>query len=219
MKNKTVVICCMALIAALLLSACGGGASGRAGDVAADPGAQKNGGGTASVALADGSDADESDYDESDEAAADADVGSDFTADASSQLAPEAVGAETGDADAGGVLEIGEKMFVGQMNDIYLNPDEYLGKTIQYEGYYTYFENDETGQRYDCIVRNGPGCCGYDSSVGFEVDWKGNLPEVDDWCSVQGIVDIYDENGLDYIVVRADSLDVLPYRGNDTVVQ
>jgi uncharacterized membrane protein YcgQ (UPF0703/DUF1980 family) len=123
------------------------------------------------------------------------------------------------EVDTREVIEIGEKMFVGQMNDIYLNPDDYLGRTIRYEGFYTYFENEETGQRYDCIVRNGPGCCGYDSSVGFEVDWKGDLPTVDDWCSVQGVVDIYKENGLDYIVVRADELDVLPYRGEDTVVQ
>ncbi|MDR1042886.1 MAG: hypothetical protein LBL54_03180 [Clostridiales Family XIII bacterium] len=210
MKKKVIitVLCFVTLIAALLLSACDGGASGRAKDAAnADTEAQTNGGGTASV-----------DVSQETDGSADSAANGDLAEDGSSELVADGSSAAAG-TDTGEVLEIGEKMFVGQMNDIYLNPDEYLGKTIRYEGFFTFFENEETGQRYDCVVRNGPGCCGYDSSVGFEVDWKGDLPEVDDWCSVEGVVDIYDENGLDYIVVRADSLSVLPYRGNDTVVQ
>jgi uncharacterized membrane protein YcgQ (UPF0703/DUF1980 family) len=105
------------------------------------------------------------------------------------------------------------------MNDIYLNPNDYIGRTIRYEGFFTYFDNEETGQRYNSVVRNGPGCCGYDALVGFEVEWKGDMPKVDDWCAVEGTIDTYVEDGLDYIVVRADSLDVLPYRGEDTVTQ
>jgi uncharacterized membrane protein YcgQ (UPF0703/DUF1980 family) len=210
MKKITMTVCFVILAASLLLSACNSGVSGRTGD-AANTDAQKNGVGTSSVDVSQEANDDAGSV--SDDAVSDdsaTDDSTELVADGSSAAAT---------SDTGDILEIGEKMFVGQMNDIYLNPNEYLGKTIRYEGFFTFFENSETGQRYDAVIRNGPGCCGYDSSVGFEVDWKGDLPAVDDWCSVEGVVDLYQEEGLDYIVVRADSLDVLPYRGNDTVVQ
>jgi hypothetical protein len=117
------------------------------------------------------------------------------------------------------VIEVREKMFVGQMNDMFLNPDDYVGKTIRYEGFYDYFENESSGERYDYVLRNGPGCCGYDSLVGLEISWSGAFPEKDDWCRVQGVLEAYQEGGGTYLVLNLESLDVLPVRGNDTVTQ
>jgi uncharacterized membrane protein YcgQ (UPF0703/DUF1980 family) len=209
MDRKKILICCAALALALILplSSCSGDVSGKAKDAAGDSG-QKNGAGTTSVNVEGNADS----------AGTENENQSDFTADAQGADVQHAEG--QGAAAAGsGVIEISEKMFVGQMNDIYLNPDDYLGRTISYEGFFTYFDNEETGQRYNCVVRNGPGCCGYDSSVGFEIDWGGDLPEMDDWCAVEGVVDTYVEDGMDYIIVRAKELEVLPYRGLDTVTQ
>jgi uncharacterized membrane protein YcgQ (UPF0703/DUF1980 family) len=36
--------------------------------------------------------------------------------------------------DDGKIVEIQEKMFIAQTNDIYLNPEDYIGKTIKLEG-------------------------------------------------------------------------------------
>jgi uncharacterized membrane protein YcgQ (UPF0703/DUF1980 family) len=188
----------------LLLSACDDNASGNVKDVRGED-AQRNSAGTSAVDVSQNGD--------STTAAIAADASAeDGTADAQDAFDTPA----RTDEDP---LVVGEKMFVGQMNDIYLNPDDYIGREIRYEGFFTWFENETTGQRYNSVVRNGPGCCGYDSLVGFEVDWKGDAPAKDDWCSVQGVLDTYDEDGMDYIIVRADSLEVLPYRGNDTVTQ
>jgi len=117
------------------------------------------------------------------------------------------------------IIDIGEKMFVGQMNDIYANTDDYIGKTIRYEGFYVCYEDESTGASYPCIIRNGPGCCGYDSQVGFEFSWDGELPQDDDWCRLTGVVAIYQEDGFDYIKIDATNLEILPVRGNDTVTQ
>jgi hypothetical protein len=141
---------------------------------------EKNGGGTASVALSN----------------------------------PDA--ANSADSD---VIEVREKMFVGQMNDMFLNPDDYVGKTIRYEGFYDYFENEALGEQYDYVVRNGPGCCGYDSLVGLEIFWDGEMPQKNDWCRVQGVLEAYEEDGGNYLVLNLESLEVLPVRGNDTVTQ
>jgi len=200
MKKITSIIILLSL--ALLTSACDNGATGKTQDAAGNPG-QTNGAGTVAVTVP--KDADETEEENPEQAD-------------SSPVPEQELSAETAVTDAD-VLNVGEKMFVGQMNDIYANTDDYLGRTIRYEGYFTYFENPETGDRYDMVVRNGPGCCGYDSLVGFEVDWDGTLPNNDDWCVVQGEVDVYEEDGWDYIIIRADELEVLPVRGNDTVTQ
>jgi predicted small secreted protein len=217
--NKTVAVFVALMLAAALLSACDG-AAGDAGGISgtAGQGGQKNGGGTSSVEITkDAEDALAA-------AAADDSAATDETADGTAVEdgtadAPVSHSFEAASADPDDLLVVGDKMFVGQMNDIYLNPDDYLGRTIRYEGFFTWFDNEETGQRYYCLVRNGPGCCGYDSLVGFEVDWSGEQPENDDWCEVEGAIDTYQEDGLDYIVIRAASLEVLPYRGLDTVAQ
>jgi hypothetical protein len=198
-KKSIIVVCVMILSVASLLSSCDGGPSGKVDD-AQGKDTQRNGAGTSSVDVSSESDAVIS-------ALTDGTSGSALNAHDAPDVSDEEL------------LVVGDKMFVGQMNDIYLNPDSYMGRTIKYEGFFTWFDNEETGQRYNCVVRNGPGCCGYDSLVGFEVDWNGEMPKMDDWCSVQGTIDTYLEDGLDYVVIRADALEVLPYRGDDTVTQ
>jgi uncharacterized membrane protein YcgQ (UPF0703/DUF1980 family) len=118
-------------------------------------------------------------------------------------------------ADA--VIEIGEKMFVGQINDIYSNPKDYLGKTIRYEGLYTYYSNNYDDTRYDCVIRYGPGCCGNDGEVGLEIAWDGDMPVENDWVEVTGVVEKYEENGGQYLRLAATSLQVLPVRGQERV--
>jgi hypothetical protein len=206
------------MLTAALLSACDGAAGGGGGlSGATGQGGQKNGAGTSSVEIAkDAGDASDAAADENADEGAVVDGTADAV-DAVDASITHSFAAASSDPDD--LLVVGDKMFVGQMNDIYLNPDDYLGRKIRYEGFFTWFDNEETGQRYYCLVRNGPGCCGYDSLVGFEVDWAGEKPEDDDWCEVEGAIDTYEEDGLDYIVIRADSLEVLPYRGVDTVAQ
>lgn len=64
------------------------------------------------------------------------------------------------------VIEIKEKLFIAQTNDIYINSKDYLGKTIKYEGLINIYE-DETGRKFYYVIRYAPGCCGYDGSAGF----------------------------------------------------
>jgi hypothetical protein len=115
------------------------------------------------------------------------------------------------------VIEIVEKMFVEQINDIYYNPEDYLGKTIRYEGLYTYYYNNYDDTRYDYVIRYGPGCCGNDGEVGLEIAWDGSLPEENDWVEVTGVVENYDEDGWQYLRIRAVSLNILPVRGQERV--
>ena len=46
--------------------------------------------------------------------------------------------------DMNNVIEIKERMFINQCNDVYLNPDDYRGKLIKLEGIYDGFTDEET---------------------------------------------------------------------------
>ncbi|MCC8022826.1 MAG: hypothetical protein LIO46_03470 [Clostridiales bacterium] len=119
------------------------------------------------------------------------------------------------------VLEITEKMFIGQINDIWYNAEDYLGKTIKYEGIFETYYYEATDRDYHYVLRYGPGCCGDDGNVGFEVQWDGELPSVFDWVEVIGVVEEYtDDDGYTTLRVNASSMTVKnDERGAETVSQ
>jgi hypothetical protein len=146
-----------------------------------------------------------------------ADIGAAADAGAGAALPPHSFA----DVDnSGDIIEIKEKMFIAQTNDIYLNASEYMGKTIRYEGFFTQYDDPDTGETYSFVIRNGPGCCpGVDNSAGFEVAWGAQWPNADDWVEVSGKLETYEDYSGEYIRLNLDSLSVLDMRGADFVTQ
>jgi len=120
------------------------------------------------------------------------------------------------------IIEIKEKMFITQINDINLNYKDYLGKTIKLQGIFK-SEKSYEGDQYCFVIRYGPGCCGNDGVVGFEIKWdEGNAkpyPKNDSWVESTGVLKQYEEGYTDYIYLDLISLNVLDKRGAETVVQ
>jgi uncharacterized membrane protein YcgQ (UPF0703/DUF1980 family) len=123
------------------------------------------------------------------------------------------------------LVEIKEKMFAAQVNDVYLNAEDYMGKTIKLEGLFKselYYGKDEP---YCFVIRYGPGgCCGMDANVGFEVAWAKDYakpyPVVDSWVEATGVLKTYEEDGYsNYLYLDLSSLNVLSRRGAETVKQ
>ena len=117
----------------------------------------------------------------------------------------------------GNVVEISERLFIAQTNDIYINTADYLGKTIKYEGLFKTMYWPDEDETYRYVIRYGPGCCGYDGEAGFEVYWDGDWPEEDAWCEVVGVLELYEINGLKYPRLVLSSLTVLEERGAEFV--
>jgi uncharacterized membrane protein YcgQ (UPF0703/DUF1980 family) len=121
-----------------------------------------------------------------------------------------------------GVIEIKEKMFISQVNDVYLNAEDYLGKTIKLEGLFKMEQGYD--KSYCFVLRYGPGCCGYDGNVGFEVAWDKEkekpYPSEDAWVEATGELKTYEEDGYDkFLYLDLVSLNVLNKRGQETVIQ
>lgn len=120
-------------------------------------------------------------------------------------------------------LVITEKMFIAQTNDVYLNANDYIGKTIKYEGmFFSYLYEPTDGMVYT-VIRYGPGCCGDDGQAGFEVVWDEESgiqkPNEDDWVEAIGVLEWYEELGFQYLRLNLKSLRVLDQRGAETVLQ
>jgi zinc transport system permease protein len=134
--------------------------------------------------------------------------------------------AASGGADAGAkdsVVEIKEKMFIAQTNDVYLNPKEYMGKTLKLEGL---FKREQYGGKEYCfVIRYGPGCCGSDGNAGFEVAWGGeaaeekSYPAADAWVKAAGTLKSYEEDGNPFLYIALSELAVLDKRGAEYVNQ
>ena len=120
---------------------------------------------------------------------------------------------------SGDVIEIKEKMFIAQINDIYYNFEDYMGKTIKYEGIYNEVKDAESGEMFRSVTRFGPGCCGIDENPGFEVYWDEEYPYSNDWVEAAGILEEYEYDGFKYYRLALTSLTVLSERGEEYVDQ
>jgi uncharacterized membrane protein YcgQ (UPF0703/DUF1980 family) len=113
------------------------------------------------------------------------------------------------------IIEIKDKLFIAQTNDIYMNSRYYIGKTIKYEGIFyknPFFEDEIV---YD-VIRYGPGCCAGDGIIGFEILWDGEYPKEGDWVEVIGVLEKFGEGNLR---LRITSIKVLETRGRERVYQ
>jgi len=127
---------------------------------------------------------------------------------------------QTGSASLEGkeIIEIRERMFMTQVNDIYTNPGNYVGKGVRFEGIYIE-ETYGDGEVFRAVVRMNAGCCGDDGRSGFEVVWDQPYPKFNDWVEVSGVLEQYEEDGQRRLRVRLASLKVLPVRGLEFVTQ
>ena len=128
---------------------------------------------------------------------------------------------ETGVSDKKDVA-ITEKMFITQVNDVYLNADEYLGKTIKLEGIFKSEHYKDQAEPFCFVVRYGlGGCCGVDANVGFAVKWnkenKQPYPAAESWVEAAG--ELKREKEGNYLYLDLVSLSVLDERGREIVFQ
>ena len=121
------------------------------------------------------------------------------------------------------LVEIGDRLFIAQVSDIYTNLEAYLGRTVRYEGIFQTGVMPVTGEPFYFVIRNGPGCCGDDGAIGFAVAWPEGWPadvprpEPDDWVEVVGVFELYDQFGFDQLRVSLLSLTVMEERGVEFV--
>lgn len=117
----------------------------------------------------------------------------------------------------GDVIEIKEKVFATMCDDIYLNTNDYLGKTIKIEGMAEETIDENYNETIYSVYRTSSGCCGNDGWSGFEYVYDGEKPKDNDWIEVVGVLESYELDGQEYLRLRADSVTVKDERGAELV--
>ena len=84
-------------------------------------------------------------------------------------------------------IEITDNFFIEATNDVYLNLNDYIGKTIKMQGLVYSYETD-TGETLYAVVRNTPGCCGNDGLAGLDIRYEEDYPAENTWIEVVGTV-------------------------------
>ena len=89
-----------------------------------------------------------------------------------------------------------------QIYNIQYDPGAYLGKVIRVRGYYSFFREPSNGHLYyACVIPDATACC----SAGIEFVWEGehawpeDYPEIGTDIVVTGRLEIYQEDGYDYL--------------------
>jgi uncharacterized membrane protein YcgQ (UPF0703/DUF1980 family) len=112
------------------------------------------------------------------------------------------------EANSKSVCYLKDRLFIQQISDIHLNPQNYQNKIIQIEGFFGKYIDEKKAERYS-VYRKTAGCCGYDGSAGFEFVYKKEKLgfKEDDWILVEAHIaktkDVYD---YDYIYLEAISV-------------
>lgn len=94
---------------------------------------------------------------------------------------------EKAKANTNNMVEITDNFFIEQTNDLYINLNDYVGKTIKIEGLIYSYE-DSNGDICYAVVRNTPGCCGNDGLAGLDIRYNEDYPEENTWVEVIGVV-------------------------------
>ncbi|MDR1952434.1 MAG: hypothetical protein LBQ37_02830 [Elusimicrobiota bacterium] len=116
-------------------------------------------------------------------------------------------------------LVIGERFFVTQTNYVYQNPKSYIGTEIKLEGIFDKYDSYDGKSSQYYVFRYGPGCCGNDGYVGFEVIWDKPYPKKDDWVEAQGTLEEYSVDRVKFLRLRLTSLKTLDKRGKEIVLR
>jgi hypothetical protein len=118
------------------------------------------------------------------------------------------------------VINIREKVFLAQINDIYSNFEDYKDKTIIVEGMFSHFKDNGTGDKVPVVYRKGPGCCGNDGWGGFLLRGLKSEPKENDWVKVTGKPILEkSKDGYYSLYLKVANLEVKKKRGAENVTQ
>ncbi|WP_143452480.1 TIGR03943 family putative permease subunit [Sporanaerobium hydrogeniformans] len=103
---------------------------------------------------------------------------------------------------------VGDINFVAQLDAIFNEIDDYIGKTIHMEGLVTTVAENDLGYKY-AITRYydlPDGDHFHTISVGLNCTYDGSWPKEGSWAQIEGIIETIDIDGEAYPIVRVTKL-------------
>lgn len=109
------------------------------------------------------------------------------------------------------LTKMSSTMIYGQVFDMMIDPDSYIGKTLKMKGNFQVFENEENNERYYAIViQDATACC----QQGIEFIWSGehtypdDYPKIGDEITITGVYQVsYTEDDLMFNYLLTDDIE------------
>ncbi len=100
-------------------------------------------------------------------------------------------------------------MVYSQVYNMMFYPENFIGKTIRMEGIYTEYFDQATGKRYlACFIMDATQCCsqGVEFELTSDYSYPDDYPTEGETVVVQGVFDVYEEEGAKYCTLRNSKL-------------
>ena len=104
---------------------------------------------------------------------------------------------------------LSKTMVYSQVYNMMFYPENFIGKTIRMEGIYTEYFDQATGKRYlACFIMDATQCCsqGVEFELTSDYSYPDDYPTEGDTVVVQGVFDVYEEEGAEYCTLRNSEL-------------
>ncbi len=96
-------------------------------------------------------------------------------------------------------------MIYAQVNDMIMEPGNYMGQTVKMNGTFAVYQDESTGSNYyACIIKDATACCaqGIEFELEGEPSYPADYPEEGAEITVVGTFDTYEEAGMEYCTLR-----------------
>ena len=107
------------------------------------------------------------------------------------------------------LTSLSKTMVYSQVYNMMFYPENFIGKTIRMEGIYTEYFDQATGKRYlACFIMDATQCCsqGVEFELTSDYSYPDDYPTEGDTVVVQGVFDVYEEEGAEYCTLRNSEL-------------
>lgn len=110
------------------------------------------------------------------------------------------------------LTKLSSTMVYSEVYNIIMVPDDYIGKTIKMKGFFRVYPSLETDAVYFAVViPDATACCeqGFEFVLRGEHTYPEDYPTEDAEIEITGVLETYEEDGLEYFYVVADELVIL----------
>ena len=122
--------------------------------------------------------------------------------------APDAMKIEV-EGDYVDLTTISSTMVYTEVYNMMFYPENFVGKTVKMKGAYTSYLDEATNKLYHaCMVKDATACCSQGIEFELTSDYKypDDYPKEADEVTVEGVFDLYTENGYKYCTLRKAKL-------------
>ena len=110
--------------------------------------------------------------------------------------------ADSADVD---LTVLSSTMVYSEVYNMVISPEQYIGKTVKMDGFFSDYYDEATGNRYfACVIQDAAACCaqGIEFVLTDDYVYPDDYPEADEEICVVGVFDTYQEGDYTYCTLR-----------------